>query len=166
MWYLVADYDSTGKLTGSHVIEDKDLPELCRGYSEIRTWIFQKPEKGFKIILGAFDKSDLPVQHSIYIALAAVIGSAAAGLEPVIAKNQNPGRSEFFGNPILTMSEKLDALSYCIKNNAPEDVLGHLFDLVHHFSDEMKMSFSQICNYYGNPNHRTPIKEDAHDDQN
>lgn len=67
------------------------------------------------------------------------------------------------GVPILTLQEKLDALAYCIKENAHEDTTGHLCDLLAHFGFKIKpsdgskfYSLEQLVGYYGrNP---TPIK--------
>lgn len=34
------------------------------------------------------------------------------------------------GRPILSLSDKIEALEYCIRRKANEDALGHLFDLI------------------------------------
>ena len=48
------------------------------------------------------------------------------------------------GIPILTMEEKLNALTYCIKNDANKDAVGHLIDLLHHLDPTQEIAASQL----------------------
>jgi len=68
------------------------------------------------------------------------------------------------GIPILTMQEKLAALTYCVEHDAWEDVAGHLCDLLAHAGNRIEpsvgpkfLSLEELVRYYGQ--HPTPIRE-------
>tara|TARA_B100000614_G_scaffold258752_1_gene281780 strand:+ start:50881 stop:51075 length:195 start_codon:yes stop_codon:yes gene_type:complete len=44
------------------------------------------------------------------------------------------------GVPVLTMQKKLDALKYCIENDAHEDAVGHLLDLLFHLDPSQEIA--------------------------
>jgi len=75
------------------------------------------------------------------------------------------------GIPILTIEEKINALKYCIDQDADEDAMGHLFDLINYLAPGYKFlmdsptarrkfrTLKSICDYYGKQP-RTPIIEE------
>ena len=70
------------------------------------------------------------------------------------------------GIPILSLSDKIDALRYCLEmeqdpDGLREDAMGHLMDIIHHIAPGWKFGkfegISAIAAYYGE--HPTPIVE-------
>lgn len=60
------------------------------------------------------------------------------------------------GRPILTLGKKLDALRYCAELDAPEDVLGHLADLMHYFAERHGFSVQEFIDH-----EPVPVEVDA-----
>jgi hypothetical protein len=55
------------------------------------------------------------------------------------------------GVPILTVDEKLVALATCIKDEAQEDAIGHLFDLLNYVAPKKTRSGTILADCYANP---------------
>jgi hypothetical protein len=74
---------------------------------------------------------------------------------------KNHGFSEH-GIPILSLSDKIEGLRYCLENDHPEDAMGHLFDLIYYLAPDGKFlcfeNVVEIARHYGS--HPTPIVRD------
>ena len=63
------------------------------------------------------------------------------------------------GIPILTLEQKMSALSYCFGNESYEDCAGHLCDLLNFVAIKLGRTKTEVLDYYGDC--PTPIKTES-----